>query len=181
MRWRWGLLLGTVALACLFLVASQVVAFRHRGLRPGEMLPSATLCATSGATVKTESWRGSPTLLVLFRPTCPACRAEIALLSEVAPELEGLRIVLLSVQSRVQEDDLPFPVYTDPDGSLLRRTRKLLVPVVYGMDPEGRVVYARVGSGSREEERAMLRHLLSRPGSLFKTLPEAGATTRQPG
>ncbi len=160
-RWRLALLGTIVAAPGLFLVASQLVVFRHRGLQPGEMLPPSALRSPDGSTVTTESWRGSPTLLVLFQPACPACKAEIAALSEIAPTLEGLRIVLLSVQPRVQEADLPFPVYLDPDGTLLRKTRRLLVPALYGIDPQGRVVYARTGRTSKEEERVMLQHLLS--------------------
>ena len=157
---RMALLGIVVAVPCVFLAATHTVALRHRGLRPGETLPASTLQSVDGTTVSTEGWRGRPTLLVLFRSECQACRAEIQALSDIAPSLEGLRVALLSVDSGVRESDLPFPVYVDPGGALLRKTERLFVPVLYYIDPEARIVYARMGRRGKEEEMRTLQGLL---------------------
>jgi thiol-disulfide isomerase/thioredoxin len=130
------------------------------GLRPGDLLPEAQLESLEGVPVETASWRGTPTLLVLFRPECPACREEIRGLGKIAPELREVRIVLLSLKGEPPRDAVPFPAYRDPSGAFVKRTRKLIVPTLYWLDSSGRVRYARAGRRSATSDLQLFRSLL---------------------
>jgi peroxiredoxin len=154
------MLLALVAVPCIFFAATQLWLVRTRGLQPGDALPRAALLDRTGQAIDTESWRGSPTLLVLFRSQCQACESEIANLIRLAPSLPGLRIVLLTVDPDKTGNDLPFQVYRDPTGEFLHKSRRLMVPTLYWVSPEGRIVYARSGRRSLEDDGRIFRQLL---------------------
>jgi peroxiredoxin len=156
------MLLGMVlAVPGLFLAGMQRVAWQYRGLSRGDVLPAAALQLSDGTPLLTEDWRGKPTLLVLFRPGCQACAAEIQSLAEIASSLPRLRVVLLSIDAGIKEPGLPFPVCLDRSGEFLRKTRKLLVPMLYFIDPDGRVAYSRMGRLEKQRELNTLRELLA--------------------
>ncbi len=162
-------LLGTAAaLPFIFLLWSQVLLIRHAGLRIGDTLPAADLHSAEGEVVSTNSWKGRPTLLVLFQPGCRACREEIAALSEVVLSLSDLRVVLLSLQRKRTEPGLPFPVLFDRSGAFLNKTRRLMVPALYWIDPDGTVAYERMGRSGAREELKLFAALKSRPRNTGK-------------
>lgn len=130
------------------------------GLRPGDLLPEARLESLEGVPVETVSWRGTPTLLVLFRPECPACREEIRSLGTIAQELPEVRVVLLSLKGEPPRGAVPFPVYRDPSGAFIKQTRKLIVPTLYWLDSSGHVRYARAGYRSATSDLQLFRPLL---------------------
>lgn len=162
-RPRIALLAVIVAAPFLFLLWSQAVGPRYSGLKPGDRVPVADLVSLSGETVSTGSWRGRATLLVLFQPGCKACREEIADLADLAPVLTGVRIALLSVKTGAQSSNESFPTYVDPSGVFLAKMRKLIVPTVYWIGPDGRVRYARVGRAGKNDQAVAYVRMLSHP------------------
>ena len=144
--------------AALFVIASRLPS-ENRGLPAGTYLPDSLLVTTTGETVRTHSWRGRPTLVVLFRAGCEACEEEIANLEALAPETAPLRIALVSVEPSCTLE-CSLPVYLDPTGEFLRRTERLMVPVLYWVSPMGRIQYVRTGLRSFQEDAALLHRLL---------------------
>ncbi len=156
-----------MALAAVIGVPSLLFMVVHRfagsgtGLQTGQMLPPAQLVALDGRLVDTRSWNGAPTLLVLFQSTCRACEREIEGLKEVASSFPGLGIHLLALDSAAPRIPTGFPVLADPSGQFLRKVRRVIVPTLYLLNTEGRVVYVRSGQRPPEYEIRVLTRLLS--------------------
>ncbi len=146
--------------AGLCFIASRIPA-GYRGLLPGSYLPDAPLVTSAGVTIRARSWLGRPTLIVLFRPGCGACEEEIANLEALAPAFLPLRIALISIEASGRLDS-PFPVYSDPTGEFLGKARRLAVPVLYWVNPEGKVEYVRTGVRRLTEDEAIFRRLLEK-------------------
>jgi peroxiredoxin len=135
------------------------------GLRPGELLPEARLESLDEAPVETASWRGTPTLLVLFKPACPACQEEVRGLTAIAPQLPEVRIVLLSVNGEPLREGVPFQVLRDPGGAFVKRIGKLIVPALYWLDSSGRVRYTRTGLRPVASDLQLFRQLIISQGT----------------
>ncbi len=153
--------LGAVlAVPLLLLLAGHRFAGGTGGLKPGDALPESGLVGLDGRYVDTKSWRGTPTLLVLYRSTCDACRQEIDGLAHIAAALPKVRIVLLSLDSAAPRVTTGFQILSDPSGQFIRKMRKLVVPTVYLVNGEGGIVYVRTGRRSPQVELAILGQLL---------------------
>jgi hypothetical protein len=147
-------------LPALFLLLAQNSLKEFEGLKPGDWLPQARLQSVGRTWIETDSWPGTPTLLVVFQPGCSACRIEIDNLASIAPSFPDVRIALLSTQSEVAGMRSPFPIYVDPGGCFLSKVRKVVTPALYWIDASGKVRYARVGLRSATEEEGLVRRLL---------------------
>lgn len=132
---------------------------RFQGLKRGDFLPDARLVSPQGEPVDTRSWRGRPTLLLLFDPSCPACLNELDNIEALAPTMPGLRVALLSV-SPPDTREPRFAAYHDPTGELIRSARRFAVPALYWIGPDGRIDYARSGARSFPEDAAIFNALL---------------------
>jgi peroxiredoxin len=152
-------LIGVAVL--VFLLVDRLIGVSS-GLSPGDMLPAAELQTVAGQVTDTRSWRGSPTLLVLFLPTCNACNQEIQGLAEISASFPEVNMILISLETPVYQCGLPFAVYVDPSGDFIRRIKKRIVPTLYGIDREGRIAFTRVGKRSLKEEKALLAWLAGR-------------------
>lgn len=148
------------SLPALFLVLAQHSLKGFAGLKPGDSLPRARLQSTSQSWVETDTWPGTPTLLVVVQPGCGACRSEIDALTSISASFPGIRIALLSTQLEIAGMHTPFPIYVDPEGRFLSRVRRLVTPTVYWIDASGEVRYVRVGPRSAAEEAGIVRKLL---------------------
>jgi hypothetical protein len=157
-------LIVPVGLSILLFGAGHCAAQRYRGLQTGDVLPSARLQTSHDSWIDTDSWRGSPTLLVVIHPGCTACAREIEGLAAIADMIPGLRIVLFSVQSEIRGLPMPFLLVADPGGSFHRKVRKLVTPVLYWVSATGEVSYARLGRRSAEEEKKLLQSLMEQEG-----------------
>ena len=129
------------------------------GLRPGVVLPAARLKTVAGRAVDTLEWRGTPTLLVVFQPSCAACNREIGKLAGLASDYPEVNMVLVSLETPSPDYGVPFTVCTDPSGEFIYRIRKVMVPTLYGIDREGRIAFTRMGKRPAEEEKALLAAL----------------------
>ncbi len=149
-------LLAALTAPALVLLVAHRFAGGSAGLRPGDALPAYGLATLDGRLVDTSSWKGMPTLLVLFRSTCRACEREIAGLTQIAPSISGTRIVLLSLDSAAPRTPTALQTLCDPAGDFIRRLRKLAVPTLYVVDPRGKIAYVRTGERTPDDEFATL-------------------------
>lgn len=156
---RLAFLIIVFVLPGLFVLLAQKILREFEGLHPGDMVPVARLWSADRLPVDTSSWRGNPTLLVVFQPGCDACRREIGILAVLAPSFPAVKIVLLSTTKEASGIQAPFPVYVDRDGTFLKRVRKLLTPTVYWIDGTGRIRYARAGQHGARAEEVLFRRL----------------------
>jgi hypothetical protein len=157
---RIAILTLLAAMPALFLLVAQRSLRGYEGLQPGDLLPRAWLQAMDRTWVETGTWRGTPTLLVVYQPGCKACRLELETLVAVAPSFSGVRIVLLSAKNELTGMLAPFPIYSDPGGSFLAKVRRLVTPTLYWIDASGQVRFTRVGHRNAAEERELFRRLL---------------------
>ena len=156
-----------IVLFVVIAVPTAILLIAHRfagytaGLLVGQELPAGQLLSLNGRPVDTCSWKGKPTLLVLYQSTCHACERELEGLSAVAPSLPEVRVVLLALDAAAPRIQTRFPVFADPSGEFLRKVRKLIVPTLYLLDADSRVIYVRSGQRSPEAEFATLTRLLA--------------------
>jgi peroxiredoxin len=148
----------------LFLVLTSKPLAGFEGLHPGDILPQANLSGSEGTPIDTGSWRGTPTVLVVFHPKCNACRVEIENLAAVAPLFPAVRVVLLSTQIEPGRHPGPFPTLLDPDGTFLRQVRRVVTPTVYWIDATGFVRHVHIGPRSAREEESLFREQLGDDG-----------------
>ena len=149
-------LLAVVCVPVLVLVFGHRFAERGRGLAPGTYLPAGELATLEGRRVHTDSWRGRPTLLVLFSSTCHACERQLSTLIDVAADFPEVRVVLLSLDQASPSFDVPFEVLLDPTGQFVRKSRRFIVPTIYWIDRDGKVLHGRSGLRSPSEDKALL-------------------------
>jgi len=153
-------LVAILAVPALFLLFAHRLAVGAAGLKPGESLPALELVGLDGRPVDSRSWSGAPTLLVLFRSTCGACEREIEGLTQIAPSLPEMRIILLSLDSAAPRVSTGFQVLCDPSGRVVRKLRKMMVPTLYLVNEKGTIVYVRTGLREPESELAVFAGLL---------------------
>ncbi len=154
-------LAAVFAAPVLGLLVIHQLASGAAGLRAGEVLPASELAGLDGGLVDTRSWRGTPTLLVLYQSTCSACEREIEGLTQIAPALPKLRIVLLSIDCAAPRVPTGLQVICDPSGRLVRKLRKLIVPTLYLVNETGSIIYTRTGLRPPETELTILNSLLN--------------------
>jgi hypothetical protein len=157
------LLASTVATIAILLVMLLRLPHRFRGLEPGAFLPDFVLVSPEGEQIHTGTWRGRPTLLVLFDPSCPSCLSELDNIEALAPTLPRLRVVALWV-GRPGQEEMTFVAYRDPTGALTRSARRFAVPALYWIGVDGRIEYARSGARSFPEDAAIFSGLLAKGG-----------------
>lgn len=149
-------LLAVVCAPVLVLIFGHRFAEGERGLAPGTSLPTAELATLEGRRVHTDSWRGRPTLLVLYHSTCHACERQIRSLIDVAADFPEVRVVLLSLDQASPGFDVPFEVLLDPTGQFVRKSRRFIVPTIYWIDMDGKVLHSRSGLRSPLEDKALM-------------------------
>ncbi len=145
----------------LVLLLVQQCAGGGAGLGSGQALPASELAGLGGGSVDTRTWADMPTLLVLYRSSCKACEQEIKGLNQIAPSLPRVRIVLLSLDAAAPRAPSAFQVVCDPSGRLIRKLRRLMVPTLYLVNQQGKIVYVRTGLRAPEVELATLTNLLT--------------------
>ncbi len=157
-RFLIGLGVATAVLILVWLLGSWF-EMKHGGLPLGSELPQVALETLEGERFDISTWRGSPTVLVLFLSGCLACEAEIRGLVEVGEECPDVRIALLSLNNQPPSFEVPFEIYTDPSGEFVRKARRMAVPTLYWIDERGRIVHARSGLRGAKDETALTSRL----------------------
>jgi peroxiredoxin len=103
-----------------------------------------------GSVVLADLLRTGPAVLIFFRfENCPACNAALpAYRDALAPELARLGVHLLAISPQIPDRlvaikrrlDLPFPVASDPDASLIRS-----LGIAFAPTPEEQVERLQLG------------------------------------
>jgi peroxiredoxin len=156
---RTALAISIPGAVLLFVLAGSVL-HDEEGLSTGETLPSAVLRSIDGSETNTRSWRGLPTVLVLFRSSCPACGKQIENLAVASAEFPDVRVALLSLGDASSLEKTAFPVYFDPEGEFVKKVRRLRVPTLYWVDADGKVKYVRTGCREAAFDISLFRSLL---------------------
>ena len=145
-------------------VAAALVAglFLTRDSVINQPAPSFSLPETYGGRVDLESYRGQPVLLVFWMTSCGICRAELPLLSRIAPELrrKGIAVVAIHLgeadgaRDYLRANDIALTSLIDTDGSVSRAYRVSGVPKLVLIGADGKIKRARAGLARQDTLRA---------------------------
>jgi peroxiredoxin len=154
------------------LIAACAEAPASRG-EVGRPAPDYAAVTLDGDSVSLASLRGEAVLLNIWATWCPPCRKEMpdlqALHEEFGPR--GLKVVGVSIDAagsdeQVREflDDygITYPILRDPGERVATAFATQGVPVTVLIDPDGTVVWRRLGPVSMEDPA--LREALKRVG-----------------
>lgn len=125
---------------------------QERRVLPGNMAYDFTLQDTSGKVYRLSDFRGEYVLLEFSASWCGWCKLEIPYLKKVYDLSRDKRLVMLTINmdkerklwvDDVAKDALPWPVLSDLtafDGEIAKQYSVRGIPIVFLIDPEGRIV-----------------------------------------
>ena len=121
----------------------------------GSPAPDFALKALDGREVKLSDYRGKETVVVAFWASwCGPCRMEMPSLQSFYEQHrgKGVEILALSIdddpalaQKYAEQNHLPFPVLIDNNQQAASQYRVEGIPVVFVVDPAGKVRFAHEG------------------------------------
>jgi thiol-disulfide isomerase/thioredoxin/uncharacterized membrane protein YphA (DoxX/SURF4 family) len=133
----------------------------------GRSFPDFTAPALGGGTISWPAYRGTPAVVVVWAPWCPNCQKELPLLSRLAREFPGIRLVGIvtgvdgtspTPTGFMKSHGLDFPVAIDSKSERLADALGVEgFPTVYFVTRAGTV--HQVATGAAPE--AVLRSLMS--------------------
>jgi cytochrome c biogenesis protein CcmG, thiol:disulfide interchange protein DsbE len=137
----------------------------------GFAAPDFSLQTLEGGTYTLSDLRGQVVLVNLWATWCPPCRAEMPAIQKVYAEYQGQGLVVLGINSTVQ-DDLPavapfiteygltFPILLDDTGKVSSMYQLRSLPSSYFIDREGVIRYVVSGPMSEALLYARIGELL---------------------
>lgn len=140
-------------------VATAVPAPAVAQVAVGAVAPDFTLSDLDGAQRSLSSYRGKVVMLNFWASWCGHCQSEIPALKAVYEDYrdKGFEIVAVSVgedpaglKTFVQQNEMVFPVLSDPQTSIVPLYQLRSVPTSYFLDTQG--VVQQVYSGAIEED-----------------------------
>jgi peroxiredoxin len=121
----------------------------------GSDAPDFTLKALDGRQVKLSDYRGKQTVIVAFWASwCGPCRMEMPSLQSfyAAHRGSGVEVLAVSIdddpaaaQRYAEQSKLPFPVLVDNNQQAASEYQVEGIPVIFVVDPAGKVKYALEG------------------------------------
>jgi peroxiredoxin len=121
----------------------------------GSPAPDFTLKALDGREVRLSDYRGNQTVIVAFWASwCGPCRMEMPSLQSFYSTHRGGGVEVLAVsidddpvaaQTYAKQNRLPFPVLIDNNQQAASEYRVEGIPVIFVVDPAGKVRYALEG------------------------------------
>jgi len=121
----------------------------------GSPAPDFTLKSLDGREVKLSDYRGKETVLVAFWASwCGPCRIEMPSLEAFYQSHHGagVQVLALSIdddpaaaQQYADQNKLPFPVLIDSDQQAASEYHVEGIPVIFVVDPAGKVRFAHEG------------------------------------
>lgn len=111
---------------------------------------------------------GTPTVLNLWAPWCPPCRAELPLFQQLHTAAVGLRVLGLVERDTVASGvayahkvGLTFPSGLDADGALMTDQGLNALPATYFLRADGSVAFRQVGpvASFADLQALVARHL----------------------
>ena len=148
------------------------------GLQVGNIAPDFTLTDLHGKRVSLHDYRGKPTMLNFWYPSCTDCQAEIPTMQQYyasAPAMSKHFVILAvntlggddeqTVQNFVQQNHLTYPIVMDEQQRVGTLYHVRETPTSYFLDPEGiiqSVLFGPVGKSN-------LQRVLADPKSANRT------------
>lgn len=141
--------------------------------------PSFRLPGLDGKEYALSDFRGQPVILTFFTTWCPYCAEELPLLEKLYKEYqEKASLVILGIDPQesegvvrkfVERIGISFPVLLDAKGETAASYRVLGFPMLFFIDPWGRVADVIIGGSNETTIRRKLDRILWFRGLL---LPE---------
>jgi peroxiredoxin len=146
----------TAALLSTMTLAGCVNEKRQGGdsLPVGAAMPEFAVSGPDGSAVSSADLAGAPSVVVLFRTTCPDCSREMPNVEEAYRRVagSGVRFVCVSKEDNAIEavpeywaqTGMTMPYYFDPAGEVFAAFEVSFVPTLYLFDSAGKMTYAAV-------------------------------------
>jgi len=133
--------------------------------------PDAPILLLDAPPTSLAALRGSPVLLTFWATTCPGCIEEIPLLVELHKEYSprGLKVIGVAmsydpeaqVRALRERMAIPYPIAIDKDGAASEAMGKVrLTPTTFLLDPQGHVVYQKIGIFDLAKMKALIEGML---------------------
>lgn len=130
-------------------------------IKVGDTMPAFTIVSDNGAEFKSVSLQGKVVLLNFFATWCPPCQKELAAIQETLwPKYQNnVNFVMLVIGREHSDEELltynekkgfEFPLYPDKDRAVYSKFAKSLIPRVYLVGKDGKVIYAAKGFNETE-------------------------------
>jgi len=130
-------------------------------IKTGDTMPAFTIVSDNGAELKSASMQGKVILLTFFATWCPPCQKELAAIQETLwPKYKNNANFMMLVVGREHSDEelakynekkgFEFPLYPDKDRAIYGKFAKSLIPRVYLVGKDGKVI--RTSKGFNEDE-----------------------------
>jgi len=132
----------------IILLIAGAMAAHAATVRTGDTVPDFTLPDRTGARVSLAAMRGKVVCIEFWASWCPACRAMLPVLDQVAHRLGGDDVAVLGIDiddnrataDRFLAERLPAPalrVVYDPGGAVMARFGTSSMPAIYVVDRRG--------------------------------------------
>ncbi|MEM7133530.1 MAG: TlpA disulfide reductase family protein [Chloroflexota bacterium] len=126
---------------------------------PAELATNFTMQTLGGDELSLEALRGRYVLVNFWATWCIPCRKEMPYLQQISDKYDGQLVVLgvnmrekaERVQPFIDEMGLTIPILLNPPNELLLEHNVRGLPISYIVDPEGAIVYRKIGEILPEE------------------------------
>lgn len=135
--------------------------------------PDAVLHLLDAPSSSLGALRGQPALITFWATTCPGCIEEIPLLSALHETYgpRGLKVIGVAmsydpeaqVRALRERKGISYPIALDRDGSVSAAMGKVrLTPTSFLLDPQGKVVYQKVGIFDMGKVKGLIEGMLAK-------------------
>ncbi len=140
----WGL-----EILLLLMVVYLLHLWQTRDTVAGEA-PSLSGQTLSGDQFNLQNLRGQPAVVHFWATWCPVCQLENGTINDLNADYPLITVAMQSgsdttIQAYLDENDLSFPVISDPDGYLAARWGVRGVPTTFILDGDGNIRFTEVG------------------------------------
>ncbi len=139
----------------MFWVAAAILAgvFLFRDKEVNRPAPDFSLPDSYGRRVEFEAYRGHPALLVFWTTWCGVCRAELPVLSRMAPEFQRRGIAVLAIHvgesgdipEYLRTNQIDLTTAVDADGSVGQAYHVSGVPKLVLIGADGKIKRSAAG------------------------------------
>ncbi|MFN3742515.1 MAG: TlpA disulfide reductase family protein [Anaerolineales bacterium] len=124
--------------------------------RKGFLAPDFTLETLEGQSIRLNDLRGRVVVLNFWATWCPPCRAEMPTLEKISREYQGQEVVILGINSTIQDDmnaipgfvtqrGITFPILLDKSGKATRLYEIRALPTTFFIGPDGIIRFVTIG------------------------------------
>ncbi|WP_233279530.1 TlpA disulfide reductase family protein [Acidihalobacter yilgarnensis] len=142
----------------------------------GNTAPNVRMTLLDGKTIDLHALRGHPVLINFWATSCPGCVAEIPHLAQLYNKLspQGFEIIGVAMsydvpsQVRTMQRDrhIPYPITIDRTDAISKAFGTIrLTPTSFLIDPQGRVVYQKIGNVNIDKLAARVKRMLPKQGN----------------